>query len=271
MKSKYLSPINYINFIKIKTINLYFNLRYKPTIRVAKVGKYNVRFSLTSSIEYLLRYKESYRSEKLTVDWIQEFILPGDIVWDVGANIGAYSLLMALKFKAANKGRVYSFEPEASSFNGLNRNATENQLDDYMIPICLALSDKLGVENFYLSSSAAGAATHGLREAVSDGMKFNPVHIQGVLGLSGDYLLEISPELLPNHLKIDVDGFEGKVIEGMSKLLKNIHLKSILIEISDDVSQGAIEEIIISAGFSVFAKEPANIGNKKINNYLFVR
>ena len=271
MKSKYLNPMNYINFLRIKFISLYFHLRYMPTIRVTKVEKFNIRYSLISSIEYLLRYKESYRSEKLTVDWIQKFIMPGDIVWDVGANVGAYSLLMALNFKAAKKGCVYAFEPEASNFYSLNRNIMENQLDNYIIPICLALSDKVGVENFYLSSNAVGAATHGLRDPKSDGIKFNPVHVQGVFELSGDYLIGISPRLLPNHLKIDVDGFEGQVIDGVTELLKNLNLKSILIEISDDVSKGYVEKKIISSGFMISSKETTSINNKKINNYLFVR
>ena len=271
MNNKYLNPVNYINFSKYKLVTLYFNIRYSPMIKAVKINNHKIKFSLISAIEYFLRYRGSYRGETLTVSWIENFILPGDIVWDIGANVGAYSLLMASKFKRAQEGRVYAFEPEASNFYGLNRNIIENQVADFIVPLCLALSDKVGVEKFYLSSGAPGAATHGLGEAKSDGIKFSPVHIQGVFVLSGDYLVDLSPEMIPNHIKIDVDGSEGNVIAGISDLLTNPCLKSILIEISEAVSMGSVEKIILDAGFSMSDKQASSEIDNKIYNYLFVR
>jgi FkbM family methyltransferase len=207
----------------------------------------------------------------LTVDWIENYLMPGDVVWDIGANVGAYSLLIASKFKRFQSGIVYAFEPESSNFYGLNRNILENHVSKHIVPLCIALSDSVCVEKFYLSSNIPGAATHGLKEAQSDGVKFKPTHVQGAFSVSGDYLVGISPEFMPNHIKIDVDGTEDMVITGIAGILANPNLKSILIEISDSISMGSIEQIILCAGFTISGKEIATVNNNSIHNYLFVR
>src|SRR5262245_24362605 len=52
---------------------------------------------------------QSVRKEPWTARWINEFIKPGDVVYDIGANVGAYALLAAKVTK--HRARVYAFEP----------------------------------------------------------------------------------------------------------------------------------------------------------------
>ena len=72
-----------------------------------------------------------------TIKWIDRYINEEDVVYDIGANIGIFSLYIA-KFKGAN---VYAFEPESQNYSILNRNIYHNDLQDkieaYNIACCL--------------------------------------------------------------------------------------------------------------------------------------
>ena len=86
----------------------------------------------------------------------------------------------------------------------------------------------------------------------------------------------------PSHIKLDVDGFEEKIINGGKETLKNPDLKSILIEITDyDGSKKRIVDILIASGFN--NNHPLNFqdnhskkrrekaGNSRIENLIFTR
>jgi len=64
--------------------------------------------------------------------WIENFVKQGDIVWDIVAIIGAYTLLLGKRMKSRGGERsIFSFEPESSNFYSLNRNVQLNQLSDF--------------------------------------------------------------------------------------------------------------------------------------------
>ena len=105
-----------------------------------------------------------------------------DIVWDIGANVGAYSLLIAKKV-ATNGGHILAFEPESSNSHSLNRNIQLNDLCHWLTPIPLAFGNSLKLGEFFLSPNETGSATHGLDAPVSDGKVFNPSHRQGILAI----------------------------------------------------------------------------------------
>jgi hypothetical protein len=58
--------------------------------------------------EYQYRYQSSYISEKSTMHWIEHFVKEGNIVWDVGANVGAYSLLLGKRLQRLGGGGSFS-------------------------------------------------------------------------------------------------------------------------------------------------------------------
>ena len=66
------------------------------------------------------------------MDWIRNYIKPDDIVYDVGANVGAYSLLIG-KMVSQGAGKVYAFEPGAANFHSLSRNIEANGLSSNII------------------------------------------------------------------------------------------------------------------------------------------
>ena len=105
-----------------------------------------------------------FSKEPETLGWIDSFRdvsgIADFVVFDVGANIGIYSLYARTKHKSA---RVYSFEPEAQSFASLCRNIDANKLDMVM-PFQIALSKSYGLGTLLVSSLNAGAGASALGE-----------------------------------------------------------------------------------------------------------
>ncbi len=96
------------------------------------------------------------RDEPETVAWIES--LPDDaVLWDIGANIGLYTLF------AAKRGlRVLAFEPSAQSFAAMLRSAEANGLDRAIEGFCLALGEGQGIARLEMASSEAGHSMHSI-------------------------------------------------------------------------------------------------------------
>ena len=266
---KYLNPSNYLRFIKNKLIT--YRIRYGSPIRVmSKALGENVVFIVSSEKEYFMRAKLSYTTERTTMNWIGSQIKQSDVVYDIGANVGAYSLLIGKKLVGG--GSVFAFEPESSNYYSLNRNIVANDLAGTVTALCLGFDADLKVEKFFLSSTIPGSATHSVGKAESESIKFKPEHIQGVLTFSLDQFVEMDGVPFPNHIKIDVDGNEGLIIDHSSKTLSDPRLRSLVIEISENISHGKVEKIIESHGFQVFEKEEWETDTHgTISNILYVK
>jgi FkbM family methyltransferase len=165
-----------------------------------------------------------------TLDWIDSFVKPGDVLYDVGANIGQYSLYAARKCGADLK--VLAFEPEALNQAKLNRNIVLNGLVGTVVPHALAIADRTAIDTFYIQRFAFGASLHTWGKPVTQGEKpFEPQNLQGVMAVSLDDLTERFGLPFPTHIKIDVDGIEDQVVAGASRVLGDERLKSVLIEV----------------------------------------
>ncbi len=186
-----------------------------------------------------------FTKEPDTLEWIDGFE-EGDVLFDVGANVGLYSVYAGLKGHT-----VYAFEPEASNFALLNKNIFLNQLQDRVTAFNFAIAESNGFERLQISQMVAGSALHSLdADSGFDGHAFSAVHTQGVQAYSLDSLSENSEFGVPNHIKIDVDGLEPDIIAGSSRLLDNPSVKSILIELNTEVDTDlALKKSIESHGF----------------------
>ncbi len=171
------------------------------------------------------------------------------MIYDVGANIGQYSLYAARR----RRGRctVLAFEPEALNYAKLNRNIVLNELTGVVTPYCLAVAEKTELSTFYVQNFAPGAALHSWGRPVAQGERaFPPQNRQGMVGFSLDDLTGRFGLPFPNHLKIDVDGIEADIIRGAGRTLTDHRLKSALVEvyIFADVAQ-EIEAALLAHGF----------------------
>lgn len=265
--TKYLRPSAYgrrLNRMWIG-LNLKFNKNYVCT---AQALSRPIRFYVDTWAEYEMRVKGSYIGEPTTVSWIEEIVRPNDCVYDIGANVGAYTLLLGKRMQdAAGKGVIYAIEPEAGNFYKLNRNVHLNGLSEYVLPVCTAFGPESGLQHFHLQSLEVGSACHGLGAAKSEGKAFSSLHQQGVVAYSLDAFVQQPGVRFPNHLKIDVDGLEKEIVRSGLTVLKDPRLRSLVIEINNQLSNGSLERIIESCGMEELRRDQW----KDIHNILYVR
>ncbi len=216
------------------------------------------------------RAETYFIKEPETIEWIDTF-KKGDILFDIGANIGLYSIY------AAKRGMdVIAFEPESQNFALLNKNIYLNKCQDKVMCLNVALSDNDAFDYLYLFLFQSGGAINSLGSPLDEqGKTFSPVFKQGIVSYALDSFL-LRSKFFPAHIKIDVDGIELKVINGSEKTLKDSRLKSISIELNDELPEHmGIVKKIQSEGLMLQHKKHAemfeNSKYSKIFNYVFAR
>lgn len=212
----------------------------------------------------------SCKKEPETVDWIERYVLHGDILYDVGANVGSYSFVAA----AAQKGdcRVYALEPSFSTFAALSKNVQLNRLSEVIKPLHVALSNETELTTFYYSDTSAGAGLHAVGEPIDQvGESFAAAHQQPVFAYRLDDLIETFGLPVPNHIKIDTDGAELRVLQGAELTLSHLDVRSILIEVNEGLdSCSALLNLLSSKGFRLAERHPAGV-TPGFFNCVFVR
>ena len=226
-------------------------------------------------IEY--RVKTFFKKEPETLEWIDTFDNKSKMIfWDIGGNIGLYSIYAALKHSNI---QILTFEPSTSNLRVLSRNISLNQLDD-KITICqFPLTDK---NNSFLlmneNSFEEGGAMNTFGENYDyNGNTFTSNHKYKIYGTSINYLLDNNILKIPNYIKIDVDGIEHLILKGGNKYLSNPLIKSISIELNENFSEqfNEVNKILKDNKFILKHKKRAEgyygIEFNKIFNYIFIR
>ena len=192
--------------------------------------------------------------EPFTIEWIQSRVGGDDVLYDVGANVGVYSLVAA---KNAAAGRVFAFEPSLPNLAALAANIVLNDAGSRIVPMPFALSDATALSVFSLRSPEPGAARHMLGEGESpEGPTIYP---QPVVTYRLDDLIDDFNLPPPNHIKLDVDGGETAVLAGAERTLRMPTLHTVLVELSTTGSEAAAE-MLERAGLHLEAK--VDIQNK---------
>ena len=165
------------------------------------------------------RYNSILYKEPVTIEWLNK-IKSNQILWDIGANIGIYSLYAAI-IKRAN---VFAFEPISNSSNVLLKNIELNCLQDKIKIFNFGLGNKNNLSKLFYVSNHAGSARHSYKKS----KKFK--YFENILILNPEYLINNKLLKMPNYVKIDTDGGEIEILKGLKKVLKSAKLKSICIE-----------------------------------------
>ncbi|WP_194271040.1 FkbM family methyltransferase [Comamonas testosteroni] len=135
------------------------------------------------------------------------------VVLDVGANVGIYSLTATL---APSVESIYAFEPDDAAYKELELNVLLNGADSLVKPVCAAVSDS--EETLRFGSQAPMAGVNGVVEtSIHDLALF--VNVKEVNAVRLDSFLELKDKVL--GIKIDVEGHELNVIAGAAEVLKN--------------------------------------------------
>ena len=208
-------------------------------------------------------YKPAFRGISLFTKqpevppWIESFE-PGDVFWDVGANVGAYSLYAATRPGV----KVLAFEPEASNYYVLTKNVALNNVWKMVTPYNFALAE--GTEFSVLSSfhSAIGGSKHAFGDPMDSWEEDDPVIMQqGMVAFGIDQLVDEYEFPRPTHLKVDVDGIEEMILAGAPKTLRHPDLKSVHIEVQKykPEAEAKIRGTLEDAGFVLAVESGPNL------------
>ena len=201
--------------------------------------------------------------EPETLDWIDERLREGDTFFDIGANIGVYALYAALRHPRL---KVVAFEPEYANLHLLRDNLFHNALQDRVDVYAIALSARSGVSWLHIQDLAPGSGLHtefngGLGHTL-EGRRV--VWREGIVTLTLDEFCRHTG-LQPNGLKIDVDGTEPRILEGARRTLGSPALRSVIIEIPEDVSARRVcEEQLCAAGLTRRWRDPRGLSQNEI-------
>lgn len=177
--------------------------------------------------------------EPETIAWIDSFE-PNTCFWDVGANVGIYSLYCGSLDRNI---KILAFEPHEGNNTKLHLNRDESRF--MMKPdgfakieiLKFALGDEVGQKRLYIPDSTDG--TTGAQVNSENGCL---VEVETI-----DHLVNVFPGYrAPDYLKIDIDGQELKVLDGAKETLSRV--KSVLVEVSSE-TDNEVCELMIHAGF----------------------
>jgi FkbM family methyltransferase len=224
-----------------------------------------IALRVTSRTEKDVRLR-SCEKEPETVNWIQRTLKPGDVLYDIGANVGAYSLIAARSTRGQLT--VYAFEPGYTTFPNLVENIFINKCEDAIIPFPVALGARTALLGFQYGTLEPGGATHGgIRGAES---RSGNVRTQAVPSYRLDDFVSLLHLRSPTHLKIDVDGSELELLEGAPETLRSASLQWVLVEV--DVTgtvAGAVKGLLEECGFHL-AEDHEHQGGMT-HNWIFRR
>ncbi|HLX96490.1 MAG TPA: FkbM family methyltransferase [Verrucomicrobiae bacterium] len=147
------------------------------------------------------------------MSFVAHFLQPGRIFVDVGANVGAFTILAT----GVAGARTIAFEPSPDTFEMLARNIRLNGLGEHARAVHAAVGREEGTVQF---SVGFGTENHVATGAAAD----KSVTVQMT---TLDKQLAGTP---PDLLKVDVEGFETEVFAGASQTLRHSGLQAIIIE-----------------------------------------
>ena len=212
------------------------------------------------------RHKTFFTKEPETLQWMDGFAQDA-VFYDIGANVGLYSIYAAKKRNAL----VYSFEPSFFNLEFLARNVYMNNLTENIFIFPVALNDNIAISNFRLTSTEWGGALSTFDKDFDDsGNKIQSEFIYNTIGFDIDYLVKATKIPLPDHVKIDVDGLEHFILAGAQKVITNA--KSVLIEINDNFEEqrAVSEKYMTKAGFKLVNKVHTESLDQPTFNQLWV-
>ena len=225
------------------------------------------------------RIETFFTKEPETLEWIDSFEKKDKIIfWDIGANIGLYSIYSVLRNENVS---TISFEPSTSNLRVLSRNISINNLENKIKILSVPLSNK---ENQFLTMNEGDFIEGGALNTFGEnydfaGELFDTKMKYKILGTTIKNLLDNNILEIPNYIKIDVDGIEHLILEGAGEYLKDKRIKSLSIEINEDFKEqyNKVIEIMDQNEFKLLHKkhndEMFNNSKKfsKVFNYVFIR
>jgi len=217
-------------------------------VRVSVTG-IDAQFSLHTRWPEELRGIESETlKERHILELMVSALHPGDVVYDVGASIGLYTVLLAKA--VGNQGRVIAFEPEEQAYTRLLDNVRLNGLTNVRC-IRKALGAEPGEGKISVIDGVTSPTLLPLPE-IATGSRVSSATVEVE---TGDRLAAEEKIPLPRAVKIDVEGYENAVVQGLRQTLTQPECQLVCCEIHPNLMpSGATAEDLFAAlkslGFS---------------------
>ena len=221
--------LSFFSFFLVK--KRWKNLLYYTLIdnhKIVEVNHNNIFYKFYSlSLMTNSRYKNFFNAEPQTIKWINTF-KEGMVFWDIGSNIGLYSIYYAKK-NINNK--VICFEPSVFNLEILSRNIVLNKLENNISIFPLPLNNKAIKNNFNMNNTEYGGALSGFGVDYDENFQKREINFSyQTFSMDLEMFKNIYKVEFPNYLKIDVDGIEQLILEGSNIIFENKKLSSVLIE-----------------------------------------
>src|SRR5438132_3500601 len=184
----------------------------------------------------------------------------GDCFYDVGANVGFYSLLLRHNFR-----QVYAVEPVPANIGWLKRSLSIRFVRNVRV-VPIALSDKNGKATFYVNSDSRTVIDNLSARSLLDTFEFrscdhapdrtyagSPISVET---MTFDSLLS---EPKADLVKVDVEGAEFLVLEGMRESLASRRVCNILVELHDRDRKEELDRILRSNFGQLFWVDPQHL------------
>lgn len=187
------------------------------SIVTKRIDGVNFELDLKEVIDSAMYYEGT--REPGTSEALKKLCKRGHVVFDIGANIGSHSLPIASY--VGEEGKVYAFEPVPWAINKLKRNLELNKFNNLVVE-SIALSDmnENEVEMEFRASFKIGSESGVGRDGKIDNGWWNECeHVKVPMVTLDSYVSSHQIGRL-DLIKLDVDGFEGKVIRGALETLK---------------------------------------------------
>jgi FkbM family methyltransferase len=198
--------------------------------------------------------------------FLLHFLEEQDIFFDIGANLGHYSLLAS----GIKRCQSLAIEPVPETFNQLKKQIELNNLIGLITPLHIGVADNIGTLNF---STDRGTMNRIVSNDYKNSVSI-PIETVDSIAINND---------IPTAIKIDVEGFEKHVLTGAFNVLENPKLKVLIVEVNNSGENYGIKDDdifihILDFGFKPYNYNPysRNLApietyNKKSFNTIFIR
>jgi len=194
-----------------------------------------------------------------TITWLDEQLQEGDVLLDVGANIGVYTIYAALR--VGPRGHVFAVEPHLRNAVALLENVYANGFQERVTVLTVALCDVPKVARFDyrewdIGSSDSQLDTETRTPAFGGELKF---------AQSIDALVHCGAIRSPDLIKVDVDGLEPLIVRGMTTLLRgSSRPRSVQIE-CEPTTLAEVEQTMTDCNYRLALRHATMAGAKRLH------
>jgi FkbM family methyltransferase len=188
-------------------------------------------------------------NEEFFLNELLSILNPGDVAYDIGASIGIHAVFMSKK--VGSTGQIIAFEPEDQSYQSLQTNIELNDLSN-VVPIQSALGHMKAEGTLH---SRGSTADFSLTDKL-EGKKYHTTRI-----VTGDSLVKEMNLPSPKVVKIDVEGYEYYVLQGLKNTLTHGMCQMVCCEIHPTMlphgtTPEKVIELLKSCGFDRIKNHP---------------